>query len=194
MQNPSRGASLRPSYVKPLPRSHEEDSPSSITPRAGGAPKRRISNPRLRGAAAHLAIGALAFRRSTAALVAATERFDSAQAALHAESRTRELSAPPIALKRCTSRAGRDAGGDDARTARERGYKPRPQEPPRSAIRCVSRSRPLDERDVFKVTRSATNVKKLSVSVTFNSTRDISLFHTASADPGLPNSLSAHQE
>jgi len=26
-------------------------------------------------------------------------------------------------------RAGHHAGGDDARTARERGYKPRPQEP-----------------------------------------------------------------
>ena len=42
---------------------------------------------------------------------------------------TRALPAPSIALKRSTSRAGRYAGGDDARTARERGYEPRPQEP-----------------------------------------------------------------
>jgi hypothetical protein len=71
----------------------------------------------------------LASRRSTAALVAATERFDSAQAALRANGRTRALPAPPSALKRSTSRAGRNAGGDDARTARERGYEPRPREP-----------------------------------------------------------------
>ena len=73
--------------------------------------------------------GALAFRRSTAALVAATERFDSAQAALHAIERMRALPTPLIALKQSTLRTGRRAGGDDARTARERGYKPRPQEP-----------------------------------------------------------------
>ena len=42
---------------------------------------------------------------------------------------TRALSAPSIALKRNTPRAGRDAGGIDAQAARERGYKPRPREP-----------------------------------------------------------------
>ncbi len=42
---------------------------------------------------------------------------------------TKELPSPPAALKRSTSRAGRYAGGVDTRTARERGYKPRPQEP-----------------------------------------------------------------
>ena len=72
---------------------------------------------------------ALAFRRSTAALVAATERFDSAQAALLAIERMRALPTPSIALKQSTLRAGLHAGGDDARTAREQGYKPRPQEP-----------------------------------------------------------------
>ncbi len=36
---------------------------------------------------------------------------------------------PSIALKRSTPRPGRSAGGDDAQTARERGYEPRPQEP-----------------------------------------------------------------
>jgi hypothetical protein len=72
---------------------------------------------------------ALASRRSAAALVPATERRTSAQAALHAKERTQALPAPSFALKRSTPRAGRYAGGDDARTARERGYKPRPQEP-----------------------------------------------------------------
>jgi len=62
-------------------------------------------------------------------LAPATERRDSAQAALHAIGRTQALPAPSFALKRCTSRTGRNAGRVDARTARERGYKPRPQEP-----------------------------------------------------------------
>jgi hypothetical protein len=83
----------------------------------------------LSGAAAGLSASPLASRRSTAVLVAATERFDSAQAALHANGRAQALPTPPNALKRSTSRAGRTAGGDDTRTARERGYKPRPQEP-----------------------------------------------------------------
>ena len=59
----------------------------------------------------------------------ATECFNSAQAALHAIGRARALPAPSIALKPSTWLAGRHAGGDDARTARERGYEPRPQEP-----------------------------------------------------------------
>jgi hypothetical protein len=54
---------------------------------------------------------ALAFRRSTAALAPAMCR-SSIRAAHHAMQR--------IALKRSTSRAGRNAGGVDARTARER--------------------------------------------------------------------------
>ena len=73
--------------------------------------------------------GPLAFRRSTAALAKATERFGSARAALHAKERTRALPAPSITLKRSTPRPGRSAGGVDARAARERGYEPRPQEP-----------------------------------------------------------------
>jgi len=72
---------------------------------------------------------ALAFRRFTAALVIASERLDSAQAALRAKHDAEALPPLWIALKRSTSRAGHHAGGVDARTARERGYKPRPQEP-----------------------------------------------------------------
>jgi hypothetical protein len=55
--------------------------------------------------------GALAFRRSAAALVPATERRDSVRAALHASGRMRALPAPSIALKRGTSRPGHSAGG-----------------------------------------------------------------------------------
>jgi len=84
---------------------------------------------------------------SAAALAEATERFNSAQAALHANSRTRALSAPPNALKRCTSRAGHNAGGDDARTARERGYKPRPQVPHSLRGQVCLEATPFDERD-----------------------------------------------
>jgi hypothetical protein len=71
----------------------------------------------------------LASRRSAAALAKATERFGSAQAALHAKGRAPALPAPSIALKRSTPRPGRSAGGDDARAARERSYELRPQEP-----------------------------------------------------------------
>ena len=57
---------------------------------------------------------ALAFRRSTAALIAASERRNSAQAVLHTIKRTRALPAGSIALKRSTPRAGHSAGGNDA--------------------------------------------------------------------------------
>jgi hypothetical protein len=86
--------------------------------------------------------GPLAFRRSAAALAPASERQDSAQAALHAKHDAKALPPLRIVLKRGTSHPGRDAGGHSslhwrklrklvcaARTARERGYKPRPQEP-----------------------------------------------------------------
>jgi hypothetical protein len=48
----------------------------------------------------------------------------------------------PIALKRSTSRAGHSAGGDDAWTARERGDKPRPQEPHSSRQSAVTGDAP----------------------------------------------------
>ena len=54
----------------------------------------------------------LAFRRSTAALAGTSERSSSAQAALHANQRTRALSAPSFALKQGTLHAGHNAGGD----------------------------------------------------------------------------------
>jgi hypothetical protein len=64
-----------------------------------------------------------------------------------------------IALKRCTSHAGRCAGGDDVRTARERGYKPRPQEPHSLHRSAVTGRRPLDERDsAANVSETVTNV------------------------------------
>ena len=57
------------------------------------------------------------------------ERCDSAQAALDATGRARALPAPSIALKPSTWLAGRHAGGDDARTARERSVSFRPRGP-----------------------------------------------------------------
>src|SRR5579863_5127454 len=63
-----------------------------------------------RGSAAGLR-SPLAFRRSTAALAGTSERSSSAQAALHANQRTRALSAPSFALKQGTLHAGRNAGG-----------------------------------------------------------------------------------
>jgi hypothetical protein len=64
-----------------------------------------------------------------AALAKATERFDSARAALRTKERAPVLPAPSIALKRSTPRPGRSAGGVDARAARERSYELRPREP-----------------------------------------------------------------
>ena len=84
----------------------------------------------------------LAFRRSAAALVGATERSDSAQAVLHANERTQALPAPSVALKRSTPRAGRNPGGNDAQAAREWGYKPRPQEPHSPHPTAVTGRRP----------------------------------------------------
>jgi hypothetical protein len=77
----------------------------------------------------HPLSGALASRRSTAVLAGASERSNSAQAALHADERMRALPAPSTALKQSTLRAGHHAGGDVARTARGRSYEPHPQEP-----------------------------------------------------------------
>jgi hypothetical protein len=65
-------------------------------------------------------IGALAFRRSTAGLASAPQRQGSIQAALHAMLCAGVTLAANIALKRSTSRTGRNAGGVDARIARER--------------------------------------------------------------------------
>jgi hypothetical protein len=71
----------------------------------------------------------LASRRSTAALAPASERQDSAQAALHASGRSGRYPRHRSRFKRSTSRAGPNAGGVDTQAARERGHKPRPQEP-----------------------------------------------------------------
>jgi len=85
----------------------------------------------------------LAFRRSAAALVAASKRRNSAQAALHASGgRGHYPRHQTIALKRSTSRAGRNAGGVDARTARERSDKLRPQEPHPPHQSAVTGGRP----------------------------------------------------
>jgi hypothetical protein len=96
---------------------------------------RRMSAARLRATNAsrqanHPLAGALAFRRSTAAFVAGANAFESVKAALRAIRRAWALPAPLTALKPSTWHAGRHAGGDDARTARERSVWLRPREPP----------------------------------------------------------------
>ena len=95
---------------------------------------------------------ALAFRRSTAALVAASERHNSAQAVLHAIKRMRALPAPSIALKRSTPRAGRNAGGNDARTAPAQVTNPRGGTAPCSAVGTS----PVDALHMSKVTTLVT--------------------------------------
>jgi hypothetical protein len=145
-QNPSRDAVGRPSFAH---HHHAEKALLPVTERGKRSAERRMQamSALTRGCAtvtppspacggglgggrgSALFRGALAFRRFTAVLVAATERLDSAQAALRTSGRTRLLPASSIALKRSTPLPGRYAGRDDARTARERGYKPRPQEP-----------------------------------------------------------------
>jgi len=72
--------------------------PSPLRGELGGGRKRAIRR-------------ALAFRRFAAALAPASERQDSAQAALHANKRERALPAPSFALKQRTLRSGRNAGG-----------------------------------------------------------------------------------
>jgi hypothetical protein len=108
--------------------------------------------------------GPLASRRSAAALAPATERQDSAQAALHAKHDTKALPSPRIALKRCTSHPGRCAGGVDARAAwkRERRAPAR-----RNRTRSVSRRHRLtslnDERDGAVIVIAAAKSKDLNL-------------------------------
>jgi len=79
--------------------------------------------------------GALAFRRSVAALVAARSyRLGPGRASRDAESKA--LPPPCSALKPSTWLAGRNAGGDDARAARERFARP----PAGTALAPLSRS------------------------------------------------------
>jgi hypothetical protein len=117
-----RGRRSAERRIQPLSAPRRQMSPPECA--SGAVPPPTL--PRTRGRAGRRR---LASRRSAAALAKATERFGSAQAALHAKERAPALPAPSIALKRSTPHPGRSAGGDDARAARERGYEPRPQEP-----------------------------------------------------------------
>jgi len=107
-----------------------------------GARQRAIAHKLAQSAPLICFRGALAFRRFAAALAAATERRDSAQAVLRANERMRVLPAPSIALKRSTPRSGRNAGGNDARAARERSANPRAGAASRSTLWIASGMRP----------------------------------------------------
>jgi len=86
-------------------------------------------------------------------------RRDSVQAALRADERMRALPAPSFALKQSTLHPGRHAGGDDARNARERGDRPRPQEPPSLRDQVCLEITSLTERDFSLVTDPVAFVK-----------------------------------
>ena len=85
----------------------------------GATPRSGCCHPSALRARPRVQRNALAFRRSTAALASAMCR-SSIQAALHAMQGAGISLSLGIALKRSTSRAGRNAGGVDVRTARER--------------------------------------------------------------------------
>ena len=95
-------------------RSAERRMPSNVRtvpPGGEGVWKRSIADKLARSAQLICLRGPLAFRRSAAALAPASERQDSAQAALHAKHDAKALPPLRIALKQGTLRAGRNAGG-----------------------------------------------------------------------------------
>ena len=83
----------------------------TVPPRGEGVWKRSIADKLAQSAQLICLRGPLAFRRSAAALAPASERQDSAQAALHAKHDAKALPPLRIALKQGTLRAGRNAGG-----------------------------------------------------------------------------------
>jgi hypothetical protein len=94
-------------------RSAERRMPSNVRtvpPRGEGVWKRSIADKFAQSAQFICLQGPLAFRRSAAALAPASERQDSAQAALHAKHDAKALPPLRIALKRGTSRPGHCAG------------------------------------------------------------------------------------
>ena len=122
--------SPRPSFARPLRK--ERHCTDSLTEQTGDPSsfvrkgrRNADSTPRIRcpphalRARPRVQRDALAFRRSTAALASAMCR-GSIQAALHATQCAGVTCVLGVALKRSTSRAGHNAGGVDARTARER--------------------------------------------------------------------------
>ena len=123
------------------------------------APRTQMSPPACAPGAAATPAGAARLSALHRGSRLATECFDSAQTALRASERTRALPAPSIALKPSTWLAGRHAGGDDARTARVRGYEPRPREPHSLRFRDRLEKRPSTSEIRGLVTEIGTNVK-----------------------------------
>ena len=124
---------LHPSSAKPFPRF----ASASAEPR--GAERRKAqwsSGPRHANRCCHLRA-----RGRGSALIAARSPIGASPRRLSRRPNARNQPRPRFTRaggrrrypcrqsKRRTPRAGRHAGGDDARTARERGYKPHPQEP-----------------------------------------------------------------
>ena len=75
---------------------------------------------------------------------------------------TQALPAPSFAFKRSTPHAGRTAGRDDARTAREQAATLARRNRTRPMFRCASRTRPLPSEILYLVTGIGTIVKVTS--------------------------------
>ncbi len=152
--------------------------------REGGAPKgasihspRRICHPQMPRARQRIQRDALAFRRSTAALAGQLNATGLSPGRASRSRCTKALPSPPTTLKRSTSRAARSSGGVDARTAREQGYEPRPQEPHPPHQPAVTGRRPFEGGLMVYVSISGTYV---NISVT-----TIFLFVMAGLDPAI---------
>jgi len=131
--------------------------------RGGGAPTGAPSIGRTERMRQRAHRSPLASRRSTAALARQLNATAQPRPRFTRARGRRVLPAPSFALKRGTSRTGRNAGRVDARTARERGYKPRPREPHSPHRSAVTGRRPSMGEIRKDVTETVTNVKRASL-------------------------------
>jgi hypothetical protein len=105
----------------------------------------------------------LASRRSTAALAAQMNATAQPRPCFLGLRSNGRYPPNPVPVQRCTSRTGHNAGRSDARTARERGYKPRPQEPHPPHRSAVTGRRPFDGRECRNIFLSVTSIKRVSL-------------------------------
>jgi hypothetical protein len=129
--------------------------PSTSPKKGGGAPTGAPTIGRASGRGRAPCAGALASRRSTAALATQINAMAQPRPRFARNSGQRRYLRHESRLQRCTSRAGHYAGRVDAQTARERGYKPRPQEPHSPHQSAVTGRRPFDERDSMRLSNGS---------------------------------------
>jgi hypothetical protein len=151
--------------ARALPR-YSQASPSKYLPKEGRRSADRRTNHWLRHTCrcCHLPVlrarprpqrRPLASRRSTAALATQINAMAQPRPRFARNSGQRRYLRHESRLQRCTSRAGHYAGRVDARTARERGYKPRPQEPHSPHQSAVTGRRPFDGRDSMRLSNGS---------------------------------------